>query len=189
MTDALAAFGVGEDDLPPQSDDANFPAPVPGRIAHIDADFIAYQVSAETKEELDGIKPRKTLEDMKESARWRANQLMRMAGATDFRMHITPPGSNKGGRYQQAVQREYQGTRNNKASPERLNVIRGFIGEELNGVVHLDQEADDGMTQANYAAMGPDGSWGDSNLSVIVSADKDLRMVPACTTTSIPRPS
>lgn len=178
MSDALAAFGVGEDDLPPQTDDANFPAPVPGRVAHIDADFIAYQCSAETRDELDGIRPRKTLDQMKESARWRANQLMRAAGATDFRMHITPPGSNKGGRYQQAVQREYQGNRNNKAGPEFLDAMRCFIGEEMNGVVHLDQEADDGMAQANYSAMNPDGTWGDSNLCVIVSADKDLRMVP-----------
>lgn len=178
MTDLLAGFGVGEDDLLPQTNDAAYPASVPGRVAHIDADFIAYQASAESKDELDGIKPRKSFEDMKDIARYKVDHLMRMAGATEFVTHITPPGSTKGGRYQQAVQREYQGNRNNKASPEYLDAMRHFIAEELNGVVHLDQEADDGMAQANYSAMNPDGSWGNSNLSVIVSLDKDLRMVP-----------
>jgi len=38
----------------------------------------------------------------------------------------------------------------------------------------LDQEADDGMAQANYQAVAS----GCNNLSVIVSKDKDLRMVP-----------
>jgi hypothetical protein len=151
---------------------------VPGRVAHIDADFIAYQASAETKDELDGIKPRRSFKDMQEIARHKAEHFMRLVGATSYKMHITPPGSTKGGRYQQAVQREYQGNRNNKASPEFLDAMRGYIGEELNGVVHLDQEADDGMAQANYSAMGPGGSWRESNLSVIVSMDKDLRMVP-----------
>jgi hypothetical protein len=178
MQDGLSAFGLGADDLSAQVEAAVYPERVPGRIAHIDADFIAYQASAETKDELDGIKPRRTFKDMQEIARRKAEHFMRLVGASEYRMHITPPGSTKGGRYQQAVQREYQGNRNNKASPEHLDLMRAFIGEELNGVVHLDQEADDGMTQANYAAMSPDGAWGQSNLSVIVSMDKDLRMVP-----------
>ena len=178
MSDVLAGFGLGVDDLDTQIEAAVYPAQVPGRIAHIDADFLAYQVSAETRDELDGIRPRKSFEDMKRNARRSAEHHMRLVGATDFRMHITPPGSNKGGRPAQAVQREYQATRKGKEKPEFLDAIRGYIGEELNGVVHLDQEADDGMAQANYAAMGPGGAWGDSNLSVIVSKDKDLRMVP-----------
>jgi hypothetical protein len=41
-------------------------------------------------------------------------------------------------------------------------------------MVHLDQEADDGMAQANYVAM----RHGQPSMSIIVSKDKDLRMVP-----------
>ncbi len=176
--DLLASFGVGGDDLAPQITPVSYPTPVPGRVAHIDADFLSYQVSAETRDELDGIKPRKSLEDMQHNARSAAEHLMRCAGATEYRCHITPSGSNKGGRREQAVQREYQATRNNRDRPEFLDAIRHFIATDLNGVVHLDQEADDGMAQANYEAQGPNGEWGNANLSVIVSKDKDLRMVP-----------
>lgn len=178
MTDILASFGVGGDQLPSQNaDDVSYPTPVQGRVAHIDADFLAYQVSAETRDELDGIKPRKSFEDMQNNAREAAEHLMRLAGATSYRCHVTPSASNKGGRPEQAVQQEYQCNRRGREKPEFLDSVRAFIGQELNGVVHLDQEADDGMARANYDAMQGKG-WGDSNLSVIVSKDKDLRMVP-----------
>lgn len=170
MSDILAAFGVGGDDLASQIDTVNYPKPVEGRVAHIDADFLAYQVSAETRDELDGIKPRKSLEDMKHNARNAAEHLMRCAGATSYRCHVTPSASTKGGRPAQAVQQEYQSVRKGRDKPEFLDTIRAFIGQELNGVVHLDQEADDGMAQANYNDT--------EGLSVIVSKDKDLRMVP-----------
>ncbi len=178
MTTVIEQFGLAGIEIPALFDEPSYPEPVQGRVAHIDADFIAYQTSAESKEELDGTKPRKSLEDMQNSAREAVNHLMRMSGATSYVCHLTAPSSTKGGRYEQAVQREYQGGRADKAKPENLAALRKFIAHNLNGAVHLDQEADDGLAQANYGAMGKDGSWGDSNLSVIVSQDKDLRMVP-----------
>lgn len=179
MSDVLASFGVGGDQLPSQTvEEVAYPKPTPGRVAHIDADFLAYQVSAETRDELDGLVPRKSFEDMQHNARNAAEHLMRLVGATSYHCHVTPGGSTKGGRPQQAVQQEYQCNRKGREKPEFLDKVRAFIGQELNGVVHLDQEADDGMAQANYDAMGPNGAWGSSNLSVIVSKDKDLRMVP-----------
>lgn len=178
MTDALAAFGVGAADLPSQADAYVYPPCVAGRVAHIDADFMSYQVSAETRDELDGLKPRKSFEDMQHNAAAAATHLMRLAGAEKRVLHVTPSGSNKGGRYEQAIQKEYQGNRVAKEKPEFLDRIRAYIVQELGGVAHLDQEADDGMAQANYAARGPGGAWGDSNLSVIMSRDKDLCMAP-----------
>ncbi len=178
MTDTLAQFGVRREEISPQFEEVQYPKPVEGRVAHIDADFLAYQVSAETRDELDGIRPRKTLEEMQHNARTAAEHLMRLAAATDYRCHLTPSASTKGGRPGQAVQQEYQANRAGREKPEFLDTIRAFIGQELNGVVHLDQEADDGMAQANYNAMGESRSWGKSNLSIIVSRDKDLRMVP-----------
>lgn len=162
---------LGNIALPDQVGEDIYPSPVPGRVAHIDADFMCYQVSAETRDELDGIKPRKSLEDMKYNAQRGLEHLMRITGSTSYVAHITPSGSNKGNRDILALTKGYQANRKDKVKPEHLSTIRTFIGEELPSVVHLNQEADDGMAQANYNAT-------DSNLSVIVSKDKDLRMAP-----------
>lgn len=145
-----------------------YPKPVQGRVAHIDADFMAYQVSAESKEELNGDKPRKSLDDMRYNAHTAAIHIMRMAGASYYVCHTTPSGSTKGGRDQQAVQAEYQANRKGREKPEFLDEIRRFIGTELNGRPHLDQEADDGLAQAGWHE--PD--------AIICSKDKDLRSVP-----------
>lgn len=176
--DVLAQFGLGGDDLAPQIEAVTYPKPTLGRVAHIDADFLAYMVSAESAEELDGTRPRKSFEEMQHNATEAVKHLTAMAGATDFRCHLTPSASTKGNRPAQAVQQEYQANRHDREKPEFLDAMRAYIASELRGVPHLDQEADDGLAQANYNAMGPGGAWGDSNLSVIISKDKDLRMVP-----------
>ena len=160
--------------LESQLPDDNFPQPVQGRVAHIDADFMCYMVSAETKDELEGLKPRKTLDDMKYNAQRGLEYQMKMAGATSYVAHITPSASNKGNRDLLALTKGYQDNRKDKAKPEHLQAIRAYIGEYLPSMVHLDQEADDGMTQANYAAIAK----GERELSVIMSKDKDLRMAP-----------
>jgi hypothetical protein len=160
--------------LPDQTGEDKYPPPVPGRVAHIDADFMSYQVSAESKDELDGVKPRKTIADMKFNCKSGLTHLMKLTGATSYVAHITPSGSNKGERDDIALTKEYQGNRKGREKPEHLNLIRAYIGEVLPSAVHLDQEADDGMTQANYAALAA----GCPELSVIVSKDKDLRMAP-----------
>ena len=156
--------------LEDQRGEVNYPNPVQGRVCHIDADLTAYQVSAETKDELSGIKPRKRLEDMKYNAERSLIHLMRITGSTSYVAHITPPASNKGGRYEIALTKEYQGNRKDKESPEHLGTIRAYIGEELPSVISLDCEADDSLCMAAYNAP-------DRNLCVIVSRDKDLRMV------------
>ena len=160
------------DNLPDQTaKHVVYPDPVPGRVAHIDADFTCYQVSAETADELEGRKPRRTMEQMRTNMRVALEHLMKQTGATSYVAHVTPSASNKGGRDDQALTKGYQDNRGDKDKPEHLNAIRGYAGAELPSIVHLDQEADDGMAQANYNAVDP-------NLSVIVSKDKDLRMVP-----------
>ena len=165
-------FDISElNNLPSQIKENNYPEPVQGRVAHIDADFTCYQVSAESKDELEGLKPRRSLDDMKYNLRQALTHLMRITGSTSYVAHITPSGSNKGNRDALALTKGYQANRKDVAKPEHLQTIRSYIGEELPSIVHLDQEADDGMAQANYNAV-------DSNLSVIVSKDKDLRMAP-----------
>jgi hypothetical protein len=160
--------------LPSQIKEHNYLEPVQGRVAHIDSDFMAYQVSAETKDELDGTKPRKTFDDMCYNARQGLDHQMKMVGATSYIAHLTPSASNKGNRGALALTKEYQGNRKDVAKPEHLQAIRAYIGEALPSKVNLDCEADDSMAMANYAAI----ERGERHLSVIVSRDKDLRMVP-----------
>lgn len=151
---------------------ASYPATVLNRVAHIDGDFIAYQVSAESKAELDPLDPtpRKSFEDMKHNAQRAADHLRRLSGAERYVLHLTPTGSTKGGRAASAIQKPYQGNRAGKEKPEFLDKIRAFMVHDLGGTAHLDQEADDGLAQSLYQADDP-------YLAVVVSKDKDLRMV------------
>ncbi len=172
--DVLAQFGVSGENLSAHTEPAKpYPVPVLGRVAHIDADFMAYQAACDRKDELDGTKPRKTVPEKCERAKQGLEHLMRACAATNFIAHITPSGSDKGGRSDYAVTKPYQGNRADREKPEHLDQLRAYIST-LSSKIHLDQEADDGMAQANYQALAS----GRSNLSVIVSKDKDLRMVP-----------
>ncbi len=165
---------MSAEDLSAHATGPNFPDPVTGRVAHIDADFMAYIAAADRKDELDGLKPMRTLDAKKQQVISMLIMQMRQVGATAYVAHITPPGSNKGGREDKAITKPYQANRTDRTKPADLDTIRAFIGEELPSIVHLNQEADDGMTQANYAAC----QAGTPELSVIVSKDKDLRMAP-----------
>lgn len=171
----LSQFGVDAGKLASHQHGESYPKPVQGRVVHIDADFLAYQVSAESKDELDPTRPdvpRKSFEDMCHNARAAAEHTMRLAGGTSYVCHVTPSGSTKGGRPEQAIQLEYQANRKDrKNKPEFLDQVRAYIGQELNGAIHMKQEADDGMAQALYEADDP-------HLVVVASRDKDLRMVP-----------
>ena len=168
MTDVLARFGVDRDNLPVDvKPEARYPDVVEGRVAHIDADFMAYQAAADRRDELDGTKPRKTVPEKCERAKRGLTHLMRCAGASSYLAHITPSGSTKGGRDAFAVTLPYQGNRLDRERPEHLDQVRAYIST-LSCKVHLDQEADDGMAQANYQAIAS----GVGNLSVIVSKDR-----------------
>lgn len=172
----LEQFGIGADQRSALShSDTRYPAEVPERTAHIDGDFLAYQVSAESKAELDpdDPTPRKTLEDMWHNAAEAVDHLRKLAGAPRAVVHVTH-NSDKGGRDQQAILKRYQANRLLRENrPEQLDIIREYLGEGCNGrfrgVIHTDQEADDGMAQASYE---------DPVNNIVVSADKDLLMVP-----------
>jgi len=166
MNSLLDKFGIVESEL--QSSGFLYPPVVPNRIAHIDADFLAYQCACPTKDELAGLRPMRTFEQMKEKADAWVLHLQRASGAVGFVCHVTPNASNKGTRRDQAVQKEYQGNRKDREAPDYLEPMRAYIVSNLNGIPHLDQEADDGLAQAGYH---------DPN-AIICSADKDLMMVP-----------
>jgi len=178
MSDVLAQFGVDAArvaSLDPQS--VQYPKQVAGRVAHIDADFMAYQVSAESKAELDpdDPTPRRTYEDMLHNAYEAVDHIRRMAAAETAVLHTTHK-SNKGGRNSQAILKPYQANRADRDKPEHLDAIREFLGKgvadttgKFVGCNHVDQEADDGMAQAHYA---------DPENTIVCSMDKDLLMVP-----------
>ena len=160
--------GVDLSALTPQMPAHVFPDEVSGRVVHIDADFLAYMVSYE--------KPNThiELEDMKHNARVAIEKMRRMAGAQGVMLHLTPSLSTKGGRIWMGIQKEYQGNRKEKEKPEKLGVIRTWLGTDFPAQSHVECEADDGMSSEQYAALAN----GARNLSVICSKDKDLNMVP-----------
>lgn len=148
------------------------PPMVKGRVAHIDADFLAYQVSAVPKGE------ERTLAQMKHKHDMAVERIRLMAGAEKTILHLTPKQADedlyKGGRYNAAIQREYQGNRKNKEKPKLLHVVRNWMHEERGAMMHYDIEADDGMAIAQYDAI----KSGNRDKSIIATADKDLLMVP-----------
>ena len=170
-TSVLDSFGVGQTDFKAQAK-AHRPR-VNNRVAHIDADFMCYQIARDTRDEMDGIRPMRTLDYKLAQIEDLSQEIMERAGASRYVLHVTPGASTKGGRREQAVQKEYQANRAAKMKPEHLDIIRGHMGEGKFrfgiGIAHLNQEADDGLAQAGVADMVN---------NVICSKDKDLRMAP-----------
>jgi hypothetical protein len=162
--------GIDLDGLAEDAASLDIPPTVKGRIVHIDADFLAYQVTATRADGTD----LKTYEDMKHNAEAAVTTLRELAGAEFVHLHLTPSTSNKGGRYAAAIQRKYQGNREDKPKPEYLGIMREWLAKRYNGTLHQFCEADDGMSSAQYAALAE----GNGNLSIIASKDKDLSMVP-----------
>ncbi|MCY1708370.1 hypothetical protein [Pannonibacter sp. SL95] len=146
------------------------PDVVPGRVAHIDADFLAYQVSAEKADGSD----KKSLEDMQHNAEEAVQHLKSLAAAEHVHLHLTPSTSTKGQRAQLAQLKEYQGNRKDQEKPQYLHVIRDWLVDRFPGTLHQNCEADDGMATAQYRAIAE----GRRGKSIIVSKDKDLNMVP-----------
>jgi len=135
---------------------------VPGRTLHLDADSLCYQFAHPDEPLVENFN--KTLEMIE--------ALKRAAGADFVKCHVTV--GSKGGRYQIAQLKEYQGNRG--VSPEdkqdRINNIRDWIGNlrhyRIEGCCSQYQEADDAICQEMYT---------DRN-AILYSIDKDLWMVP-----------
>lgn len=162
--------GIDLDGLAAHAPDAiQIPEPVPGRMVHIDADFLAYMMSAEKAEG-----ETKSFDDMKHNTGVFVQTIKSLAGATGIHLHLTPATSNKGGRHEQAIQKQYQGNRIDKEKPRYLNILREWMNGAFPCTMHQNCEADDGMSSMQYAAI----ARGERNLSIIATKDKDLNMVP-----------
>lgn len=149
-----------------------YPDMVKGRTAHIDADFLAYMASYERKDEVN------QWEDILYRADVMIDDKRRECGAEFAVLHLTPNTSDKGGRYDAAIQKKYQGQRSSDLKPQFLEATREYMAGlddgTRKGVAWTTAEADDGMSEAawkEYAA-------GSRELCVIATKDKDLRMCP-----------
>ena len=161
----LDQFGVNPDALKDQVSSVKV---VPNRLAHIDADFLAYIVAADTVKEVEDGNLRSITHKCGQLAEF-ADTVARAAGASSYVLHITPDGSNKGGRANQAVQAEYQATRGGRERPAHLPILRAYIEQKMQCIASRDREADDAMAEAMYT---------DPVNNIVCSRDKDLRMVP-----------
>ena len=147
-----------------------YPKMVPGRTVHIDADFMAYMAAYERKDE------DLTIEDIFYRADVMIMDKMQEAAAEFTVLHLTPSTSNKGGRYEAAIQKKYQATRAGE-KPRHLEACREYMGKKtghVKGILWHNAEADDGMAEAGWKAYED----GQQHLCVIATKDKDLRMVP-----------
>jgi hypothetical protein len=138
---------------------------VKGRTVHIDADFLAYQVSYDEE---------KTFSEMKSNCDVAVEKMRLMSGAEHVALHLTPKESDKGGRYDVALLKEYQANRKDKPKPKFLHQMREWMHKERGALLHMHIEADDGMSMAQYKMIAA----GTPHLSVIATKDKDLCMVP-----------
>ncbi len=162
--------GINLDDLDAHDGIISYPTQVTGRRVQIDADFLAYQVTAESADHIG----EKSFSDMQHNCTVTIDHLTALAGAEFYTLFLTPSDSNKGQRFQSAALKEYQANRKGKEKPRYLNAMRDWMGAKLGATMCRDCEADDGMSMAQYKAI----KEGNENLSIIASRDKDLRMVP-----------
>lgn len=165
-----------------QADLIEFPKrkTVPGRTLVVDADFIAY---------IAGSNPDRPWPDVQVKAYDILETLMHGAGAERIVIDVTAKGSTKAGRYEAAVQREYQAQRKDREVHEHVYRCRQWIATEAlptktlpgRGYLWADREADDAMAERMWAADRRDGLLADPETQasyVLCSLDKDLQMVP-----------
>ena len=153
-------------DLATKYQTTQLPDIVSERVLYADADGWAYDCAKMDETYAENIQVLKCV----------IEQYRLLAGAEEIETHTTT--GSKGGRYEIARLREYQGHRKGR-DPEiqqRVRDLRAFLGEYTNGgrvtpKPQDDQEADDSVTQAMYAARF-------SSRAILYSPDKDLNMVP-----------
>jgi hypothetical protein len=163
--------GIDVDALTPTDGHAFPDSIVQGRVLQLDGDVLIYQCGYDDTKSL-----RSCINRYFEAVEFRR----KMTGSSHVNIHMTY--GDKGGRYNTATVKEYQGTRRKNREkvipPVNLKPLKDHIctvalpTETYTVWVHEHQEADDGMAQGNFAAI----KEGCPELSVIMSIDKDLCM-------------
>lgn len=140
---------------------------VPGRVLHIDGDFLCYMCTF--AEDIPFAVMYSNLVSM-------VNRFKAMASADSVMLHLTASLSTKNGRADIALLKPYQANRSKDRKPEHLEAMRLKVaeGKDFPARYWTTVEADDGMSSMQWDAIRK----GAGNLSVILSKDKDLSIVP-----------
>lgn len=93
------------------------------------------------------------------------------ANRADVVVHLSGPSNF---RYGVATYKPYKGNRDAAHRPTHEQGLKDYLTDEWNAKFSVDQEADDDMGIAQWTAWDS----GDEHSTVIVSLDKDLRMIP-----------
>jgi len=140
---------------------------VPGRVCHVDGDYLAYYASGSDNT---------TAGAARHIAKNKIETFATMSGSMKARVHLTSGGSTKGERFLIATIKPYQGHRDKGKRPKNWPVLREYL--ELDPYLPYerklwsDREADDGLAFESHKVYRPTESV------VIATKDKDMRMLP-----------
>lgn len=139
-----------------------------GLLIHVDGDFLAYNAAGN-----DDMPPGQARINCLE----KLEKFRTQVGAAGVVVHSTMPGSTKGERYLVAQVKPYQGHRTGDRKPKNQPYLQdyliNYVGPAFLSKVWSAREADDGMSScAQYALTQT------PNYAVIVTKDKDMRMIP-----------
>lgn len=143
----------------------------PNTPLHVDGDYAAYYFSGNDDTTLAAAK--RHMIDAIENVR-------EVGGAGgQVIVHLSGGLSDKGMRYRIATTKQYQGQRDSSRRPKNWEGMRAWLeesktlpGTDFRVVTWLDREADDGVAAAARYA------WTSGVVPVILSRDKDFRMIP-----------
>ena len=146
----------------PQVGPGVFPAVVPGRVLHLDGDYLAYFASG--NDDTEPGQARRNAFDRIVLTRMRC-------GAESVTLHLSASGCTKAHRYLIATVKPYQGQRNAARKPKNWaylrEVLEHYEGPRFKPKVWVTREADDGMAYCAYLQH-----------IAISTRDKDMRMLP-----------
>lgn len=148
-------------DNAPQFGAGTFPPTTPGRVLHLDGDYLAYFAAGNDEREPGAAR---------QSAFERIEQTRIRTGSESVILHLSASGCTKAHRYFIATVKPYQGQRSGR-KPRNWQYLREVLehyeGPNFRPKVWVTREADDGM--AHCAAIGD---------VAISTRDKDMRMLP-----------
>lgn len=141
------------------------PATVPGRVLHVDGDYLAYWA---------GGNDSTSVQTSRTNALGKIESMRVDSGSERVVVHMTADGSHKANRFIIATLLPYQGQRKSGRKPRNHGYLRDLLCDlrspTLQSKVWGSREADDGLA---YVARN-----GDSDLVVLATRDKDMRMLP-----------
>jgi hypothetical protein len=161
MNEALRAKIAQVAETQPQFGAGTFPPQCPGRVLHLDGDYLAYFASG--SDDTEPGRARRTAFDRIETTRLRT-------GSESVVLHLSSAACTKAHRYLIATVKPYQGQRH-KRKPRNWaylrEVLEHYEGPKFRPKVWVTREADDGVAYCASLAQ-----------IAIATRDKDFRMLP-----------